>query len=295
MTRLAWPPELALAAGQAAAWFQQSGSNICLDLHGDPVVAGLCVFSDGNHHMALAEALQAFVLENPGVGDVFYATTPPRVIVEALHAGGFQLGNLRVPASPHVFISPPAVLEALVAEGRMGAHRPFAANCGIALLVRKGNPKRLGGIADLARDDVGIFLSNPVTEKVSYTAYAETLRAVAAREGMELGLLDPGIPEQRRVYGESIHHREAPQCVADGRADVAVIYHHLALRYVRVFPEVFDMLPLGLGAGHDPAHVVNPVHIGLVGDGGGWGSKLLEFMVSARVTAIYQHHGLRAV
>ena len=31
------------------------------------------------------------------------------------------------------------------------------------------------------------------------------------------------------VFGERIHHREAPQALADGKADVAMVYYHLAL------------------------------------------------------------------
>jgi hypothetical protein len=60
----------------------RSTARVCLDFHGDPVRAKLVVFSDGNHHMALGECLEHFLAANPGAGDVFYAATPPRVIVE---------------------------------------------------------------------------------------------------------------------------------------------------------------------------------------------------------------------
>ena len=46
-------------------------------------------------------------------------------------------------------------------------------------------------------------------------------------------------------YGERIHHREAPQAIMDGRADVAIVYYHLALGYTRIFPSLFEMVPLG--------------------------------------------------
>ena len=42
----------------------------------DPVGAQLAVFSDGNHHMALAECIEIFVRRSPGLHDVFYTTTP---------------------------------------------------------------------------------------------------------------------------------------------------------------------------------------------------------------------------
>lgn len=294
MTALHWPAELARDHGAAVTHFMQRGSNICLDLHGDPQRAQLHVFSDGNHHMALEEALKTFLTQNPRAADVFYATTPPRVIVEALRAGTIRIGNLLLPAKPHVFISPPKVLDSLVAEGHMRTHRPFAANLGVALLVGKGNPKNIRGIADLARGEVRVFLSNPVTETVSHEAYAATLRKVADRDGVKLDILDPGSKNPRVIYGESIHHREAPQCVACGRADVAVVYHHLALRYVRIFPTLFEMIALGQGAGDDPDHAAGALHIGVVAGGGKWGRRLVEFMTSPTVGAIYEKHGLAA-
>ncbi len=288
--RLIWPEERAGDAGGLAA-FAQPESNLCLDLHGDPGRAGLVVFSDGNHHMALQQALAAFINDHPAVGDIFYATTPPRVVVEALVSGGIALGNLSLRVQPHVFISPPAVLDALVAQRHMVTHTPLAGSRGNVLLVRRGNPKDIRGIADLARADVRVFLSNPQTEKVSYSVYVNTLRAIGGRLGITIDFLE-GKPHPRVVYGDSIHHREAPQAVADGRADAAVVFYHLALRYTRIFPELFESLSLSAQGEDDPGQDKSRVHLGVIGDGGAWGGRLVGFMLGARVADIYRHHGL---
>jgi hypothetical protein len=288
--RLVWPEERAADAGGLTA-FAQPESNLCLDLHGDPARAGLAVFSDGNHHMALQQALAAFLADHPAVGEVFYATMPPRVVVEALASGGIALGNLSLRVRPQVFIGPPAVLDGLVSQKHMTAHVLLAGSRGNVLLVGRGNPKGIRGIADLARADISVFLSNPQTEKVSHGVYVNSLRAIGARLGIALDFLD-GRPHPRLVYGESIHHREAPQAVAAGTADAAVVFHHLALRYTRIFPEHFDSVALSAEGEHDPGQDKSRVHIGLVGDGGAWGGRLLGFMLGARVAAIYRHHGL---
>jgi hypothetical protein len=57
----------------------------------------------------LGECLERFLAENPAVGDVSYATTPPRVIVQVLRAGRLRIGNLEISARVHLFISPPQV------------------------------------------------------------------------------------------------------------------------------------------------------------------------------------------
>lgn len=292
--QLSWPDEAATPPGAGIARFAQPESNICLDFHGDPRVARLVLFSDGNHHMALAEALALFRARHPAVDDIFYATTPPRVIVEALRSGALLLGNLKLSVAPHVFISPAPVLERLRKDGRLRKHEPFATNRGSVMLLRKGNPKRILDAADLVREDVRIFLSNPVNESVSFEAYATTLRAIAASRGLDYGFLDPAPGASKRlVYGDCIHHREAPQCLIDDRADVAIVYYHLALRYVRIFPELFDFV--ALTAEGDPVQVVSAVHLGLVGDGGEWGGRLIEFLLGDEVAAVYRHHGLDPV
>jgi hypothetical protein len=290
---LAWPLELADTGSREAAEFLQPRSNICLDLHGDPVRARLAVFSDGNHHMALAETAAAFLRLHPAVQDVFFLTTPPRVAAEWLQRGALRMGNLVLALAPHVVLGPPAALERLRGAGRLGTPRTFARSLGNALLVAAGNPRGIRGVADLARPDTRVFLSNPRTESVSYAVYAETLRRLARRDGVALDFLErPEGASHRVVYGESIHHREAPQALVDGRADVAVVFHHLALRYTRVFPDAFEAVPLTVPGRHDPDNLRSEIAAGLWGDGGAWGEAFAQFLHGPEVSAIYRHHGL---
>ncbi len=298
MASLNWPDEAASPAGGGEARLVQPGSNVCLDFHGDPLRALLAVVSDGNHHMALREVLAGFLADNPAAEDVFYTTTPPRAALQLLRAGHLDIGNLRLSARPHVMIGPPPVLDQAVAAGYMAAHRPFMRSRGTALLVRKGNPKAILGAAALLRDGVRLFMSNPISESVSYETYLGALRRLAAVEGVALGFLDhpPGQPDPAKLlYGGSIHHREAPQALADDRADVAVVFHHLALRYRRIFPELFDFVQPAAWAGDEDGEI-GRTGCGLIGDGGEWGGALLDYLATDAVTQIYRSHGLeRAV
>lgn len=291
---LVWPEETISYSGDIPKW-DHARSNLCLDFHGDPLAAKLVVFSDGNHHMALMETLQHFYEKNPEVEQIFYATTPPGPVLKLLKHGNLQIGNFILSVTPHVFISPPHVLDKLVNEGYMQQHIPFMRNRGNVLLIKKGNPKNILGISDLTRKDVRLFLSNPKTETVSYKGYVDTLKGIAAREGIDLAFLSDEFADTDVVYGERIHHREAPQAIVDGRADVAIVYYHLALRYTRIFPEMFEIIPLG-GTAQDPRpvpeNVINLTHVGMIGDGSRWGSQFLQFLSSNIVDEIYAHHGL---
>lgn len=296
MAWLNWPIELATGLNHELPKYRQNES-LRLDLHGDPLNAKLVVFSDGNHHMALQEALHAFSLAYPDVGEIFYTTTPPRIAVEMLRGGGIEIGNFRLLLKPNLFISPPEILNTLVKENYLAGYSPFMSSRGVVLLVRRNNPKNIEGIQDLLRPDVRLFLSNPVTEKISNQIYTDSLRRLCMHKGITLSFLShpAGQPDPAKlVYGESIHHREAPQALLDERADTALVFYHLALRYQRIFPEHFDFVwPTGsLG---DQAKDTNFFSCGLVGNGGEWGPALFDFLMSDAVTKIYQHHGLLRV
>ncbi len=269
--------------------WQQAGSNLCLDFHGNPATAKLVVYSDGNHHMALEACCQAFVETHPEVTDIFYATTPPNVIYQSLLQGGLMIGNLQLNVLPHVFISPTNIVNKLVDQNLMSSHQVFAKSRGNVLLVKKGNPKNILGIGDLLRSEIKLTMSNPVTESASYKVYRDTLLGTARtqnlNEAMFARLVDKGSTQV--IFGESIHHREVPQAIYSGQADVAVVYYHLALRYTRIFPDDFELIEF-----ETAENVYTNYHIGLIHDGGEWGQSFIDFMLSSTAGRLYQQHGL---
>ena len=176
-------------------------------------------------------------------------------------------------------------------------------------MVRAGNPKGIRGVADLLRPDVVPFISNPETEAASYGVYRETMLATARILGLDVGALERRLSGEADeageggaiVFGERIHHREAPQALVDGRADVAMVYYHLALRYVRVFPGEFEIVCEGWDPeGDDESaegmvvteYVAAPAPARRAGE---WGNGLVAFMGSDEVVAIYDGHGIRSV
>ena len=294
---LNWPREVAKSRNSSTQW-QHSGSNICLDFHGDPLNAQLTIFSDGNHHMALQETLELFLHQNPDVVDIFYATTPPNILISYLENGGLQLGNLHLSRLPHVFISPENVMRNLVNQGFINNYQTFMQSNGNVLLVSKGNPKNIVGVADLLRDDVRLFISNPQTEISSYDVYRNSIMGIGEKEGLDERLLQSKLEQSCTTtrFGELIHHREAPQVLYEDNADVAMVYYHLALRYTRIFPDKFDFVPLG-GSKEKPepapANVTTTYHVGLLKESGDWGQLFLDFLFSESATDIYTSHGLR--
>ena len=296
---LPWPPEAAQYPNDAVRAFAAPGSNWVLDFHGDPASAGLAVFSDGNHHMALEASVRAFLAENPDVGDVFYTTTPPAPLIDALKGDGLAIGNLRIGRKPDVFIGPDNILESLHEAGLVTRHEAFAESRGNVLLLRKGNPKGINSIADLLSDAVTVTCSNPVTETASYSVYRQAACHFARDAGVDADALVDKLTNAgpRTVHSQIIHHREVPELIGAGHADVAIIYYHLALRYTRIFPELFELIDLGsvVGGEPDPGNPTTRYHIGAVAGGGNRAEDFIAFMLGATAQQLYREHGLSSL
>ena len=247
--------------------------------------------------MALAEVIAAFQHQTPELNGIFYATTPPGVLLNIVQQGQIQMGNLIVSQQPHVFISPEGILQKLIQLGKATQYQAFMQSQGNVLLIRKGNPKSINSINDLLRDEVTLFLSNPETETASHEVYKDTLLDVAKQLKIEQAIaekIDSGNPSL--IYGERIHHREAPQALYDGKADVAVVYYHLALRYSRIFADEFSFVSLTNGKvseiNQEIGNQQTTYYMTTLNEPGSFGEQFIKFCLTDEVTAIYQRHGL---
>lgn len=285
---LAWPVEASQSINEQDTWYS-TPANLCLDFHGDPGNADLSIFSDGNHHMALAEALQGFRHAHPDIKDIFYMTTPPSVVMTMLNKGGIYLGNLHISARPNILIGPDNVIDAIGKTRTYMAEADYMQSRGCALIIAHGNPKGISGIEDLGRSDIRIACSNPETESASYQVYRDTALQLLGNRP------DPSFfthQDQRMVFSKRIHHREVPRLISTQQADVALVYYHLALRYARIFPRQIDYMPLA-DENQDtfPGHIITRYKIAQL-DRQDKSSQLYTFLCSQPVREIYIHHGL---
>ena len=165
---------------------------------------------------------------------------------------------------------------------------------GLAILVRKGNPRGISGPLSLLDPELRLAISNPVTEKASFSVYCAAICAFAEADGRSTEETEAYLSGDAPVNSQIIHHREIPQILAADLADASLIYYHLALRYTRVFPDIFDLVEVDLTETSDPKKFVTPYHLALVGSGGEFGQKFAEFYGSPAAGEIYAEHGLSA-
>lgn len=201
------------------------------DLHGDPAGAQLVVFMAGNQYMVMPALLAAFRQAHPAIRRVYYETLPPGVDARQIAAAGrLQIGNLVVDAKPDVFLSGARRMREMREKGYVGRAFAYASN-ELAIMVRKGNPKHIASMRDLGRADVRVAMPDPRWEGV-----AEQIDASYRKAGGEALMHD--VMESKVENGTtiltSIHHRQTPMFIREGRADAGPVWVSEALYQERI-------------------------------------------------------------
>ena len=157
-----------------------------------------------------------------------------------IRTGAIALGNLTLDASrgsgfyPDIFMGYPEPLRQLRRLAAIERQaRFFCKNRGVALLVRKGNPLGIQGLADVTRTSARIALSDPGGVRAQCRAAADALLGKPAADALFAAEVEsfPG-----RL---GIMHRDLPEMVARGYADVAFTWYHLVSYWARIFPNHF--------------------------------------------------------
>src|SRR5258706_6789964 len=99
--RLAWPPELPNPALPGASLYVSDKSNVVLDFHGSVQDPDLVIFMAGNQYPVFPDLIAAFrdwLATQPAhrgvkAERIFYATTPPGRLIDAMQSGQLLLGN----------------------------------------------------------------------------------------------------------------------------------------------------------------------------------------------------------
>ena len=217
----------------------------------------LVIFTEGNHLMVLlgeeiVGAFPSWAKSQPQYADldldnIVLVTLPQPVVVQMLRTGGIALGNLVLEVSrksgffPDLVMAGPDPLREL---RKLGVIEPqarfFSRNRGPALLVRKGNPLKIRGLADLVPKGARIALPN-ADEEAARVRSRTALDGLIGKSGAD-AVFALEVPHFSGRLG--IVHRDLPEMVARGYADVAFTQYHLISYWSRIFPEHFELVPV---------------------------------------------------
>jgi molybdate transport system substrate-binding protein len=173
-------------------------------------------------------------------------TLPQPIIVQMLRTGGLALGNLTLDVSrvsgfyPDIVMGYPDPLRAL---RQLGVTEPqarfFCKNRGLALLVRRGNPLGILSLADVAGSGMRLALpADAGAVRAMCRAAADELLGKPAADALFAAEI-PSFPGRLGIM-----HRDLPEMVARGYADVALTWYHLVSYWAQLFPNHFTLVPV---------------------------------------------------
>lgn len=306
---LLWPND----QGEVKPNLNNPDSNVLFDFHGELNECDFVLSSEGNYHPALHDIWPVFLakFKDTPLKNAFYSTSPP-VFTEQTRNGVLQFGNLYVKCRPQLAAGGIEEIKKLQeAQLTEGEPIPFYEDRGEVILVKKGNPKHIKTVWDLARADVHYVSPNPDKEPGAFKNYASTIYGIAMKDphppaGKSAEKLITAIFDARKIQdkwlaGTRIHHRDIPWSIAYGKADAGIIIYHLGRFTQQTFPEQFDIVPLGGNADNPQplSGTVTSVRY-VVKVKGEWNSRqreaaqtFIDTLLSDDFTAILQKRGLK--
>lgn len=191
------------------------------DLHGDIVDPQLVVFFAGNQFMVVHDLMDAFKQAHPAYQRIFVETLPPGILAKQIESGSLVMGNLRITLKPDVYTAgKSAIAEKQKQHGWFADTYDYARNP-LAILVAKGNPKHITGLADLGRSDVRVSMPNPVWEGIAKQIEA-SYRKVGG-DALEHTIMQTKVADGT-TFLTRIHHRQSPLRVLQGESDAAPVW-----------------------------------------------------------------------
>jgi len=247
--------------------------------------AELVLFMAGNQFMAMDELIKAFQ-EEYEVERIFYETLPPGLLLKQIIDGGAVFRDKVLTGRPDIYSS---VNEDAMRSLRKGeyidSYFTYLHNR-IVLMVPEGNPAGIKSVLDLAKDDVRISQPNPENEDIA-KYIIEMYRKAGGEE------LVRKIMEEKREKGTTIltlvHHRETPQRILSGEADVGPVWA-TEVAYARM--RGLRVEAIEVGEGFDQRDKVNYYITRLKNSPNPVNAeKFLEFIKSEKAQKIYENYG----
>ena len=184
----------------------------------------LSLWVAGNQFFAMPAVLGEFQKEHAEIKTIALITLPPGKIAQAILKGGWSYQGHNFPITPDLYTTVDLKhLKLLQKHGFVRSYFIYLHNR-LSLMVGKGNPKQVRGINDLRRDDLRIFLPNPIDEGIMSVYGEAVLKRHHLWKKLTHGKLCSGCWGASNVYFTRVHHREIPKAINSGRADVGLVW-----------------------------------------------------------------------
>src|SRR6185436_13068424 len=145
-------------------------------------------------------------------------------LLEAIEKGGWTYGGAEYPGLPDVYASVNlAHLRKLKTLGQADRHAVYMHN-EMVLMVAKGNPKNVKGIADVMRADLRTSMPNPVNEGIMQFYGRKVLERHGAWQHVAAGKECVSCQSTPNNWFTAVHHRETPDRILPVTSDTGIVW-----------------------------------------------------------------------
>ena len=207
---------------QDGKYFTIPEIDIVADLHGDITDPQLVVFFAGNQFMVVHDLVQAFKQAHPEYKRIFVETLPPGILVQQIEQGALVMGNMRITLQPDVYTAGAKRINELQDQHHWFEQTEDYARNRLAIMVYKGNPKRVRGLKDLGRADVRVSMPNPKWEGIARAI--ETSFRKAGGDALDHQIMSVKV-KAGSTYLTQIHHRQTPLRILRRQSDAGPVWY----------------------------------------------------------------------
>ena len=260
------------------------------DLHGNLSHPRLVLYVGGNYFFAMAPLVKAFEKKYPQIrGGLFYETLPPGLLAKQIgKKGRLTIGNATMTVPGDVYAAGLKKVRILIAKKLLVGKPVVYATNDLTIMVPKGNPAGIKGLADLGKPGVRLVMPNPAWEGV-----ARQIKGALEKAGGKKLVQAVYVDKVRN--GETvltrIHHRQSPMALMRKNADAGVTWRSEA-----VFQEE-EGHPIENVSIPDSQNVRAIYAAGLIRGSHHvlWAKRWLTFLKSPEALHVFEHYGFKPV
>ncbi|RFS23251.1 ABC transporter substrate-binding protein [Chitinophaga silvatica] len=266
---------------EGGVYFTVPGIDNAPDLYGDIIDPQLVIFFAGNQFMVIDSLIHDFKKAYPQYQRVFAETLPPGILAKQIISGSLVMGNLKIDIRPDIYTAGKTRIDQL--KDSFSIVKNYAGNK-LAIMVRKGNPKQIKGLSDLAAANIKVSMPNPEWEGIGKRI--EEAYVKADGDALQQAIMKTKV-KQGTTWLTKIHHRETPMRILYNQSDAGPVWYTEAY-YQQMLKHPIDLVPIpekhNIYASYWAGILKSAPHKQAATD-------FLNFMLSEKGQAIYRHFG----
>jgi ABC-type molybdate transport system substrate-binding protein len=188
------------------------------DLFGDINDPQLVIFFAGNQFMCVDDLLAGFKKDYPQYQRIFAETLPPGILAKQIDSESITIGNMRITLKADVYTAGRSMIAQMA--GHFTDTAVYAYNK-LAIMIPKGNPKKIRGLADLGRKEIRVSMPNPIWEGIA--SQIEQSYVKAGGKNLRKTIMESKVHDGT-TYLTQIHHRQTPMRILYNQSDAGPVW-----------------------------------------------------------------------